>query len=269
MIGISYALVQLILFVLWLQDLSLTNTATIPAAVLNIIAAIEVVLLSFFEHSRSVRPSTLLISHLSLTCLFDLAQLRTLFLLSGFETLAAVESAIVISKFALLLCEIREKTLFLRPKYQHLSLESTSSIISRSLLWWLNGIFTRGYRSLSTFLNSYDLDFDLGSQSVAERAQRQWDERGMSIDLCLECVLISIVRPEGRLALVLSLSSALGAQFLLVIFPRLCLIGFTFAQPFLISRILNLLSQPDNETTRNQAYGLIAATALIYVGIAV
>jgi ATP-binding cassette subfamily C (CFTR/MRP) protein 1 len=55
----------------------------------------------------------------------------------------------------------------------------------------------------------------------------------------------------------------------MAVIPRLCLIGFNFAQPFLITAALNLVSEPVNPSTRNEGYGLIGATALIYLGIAV
>ncbi|GAB7352459.1 hypothetical protein MBLNU459_g2868t1 [Dothideomycetes sp. NU459] len=120
------------------------------------------------------------------------------------------------------------------------------------MLWWLNGIFAKGYRSVTLFLGSYDLDSDLASDGVAGKAQKAWNAGGMYARYSKDF-----------------LSRALGGQFMLVLFPRLCLVGFTFAQPFLISRILNFLGQRDNEGTQNQAYGLIASTALIYTGIAI
>jgi ATP-binding cassette subfamily C (CFTR/MRP) protein 1 len=71
------------------------------------------------------------------------------------------------------------------------------------------------------------------------------------------------------LTLVSSLLRALYRPFGSVILPRLCLIGFTFAQPFLISRVLSLLEEEDDDASRMRGYGMIAATTFIYVGIAV
>jgi ATP-binding cassette subfamily C (CFTR/MRP) protein 1 len=68
---------------------------------------------------------------------------------------------------------------------------------------------------------------------------------------------------------VFALWRALKGSFALVLFPRLCLIGFTFAQPFLITRVLSLLEEADDEMSRKQGYGLMGATALIHLGIAV
>lgn len=42
-----------------------------------------------------------------------------------------------------------------------------------------------------------------------------------------------------------------------------------FTQPFLIKSVLNLLGRPEDKRSRTEGYGLVAATALIYLGIAV
>ena len=44
--------------------------------------------------------------------------------------------------------------------------------------------------------------------------------------------------------------------------------AFTFAQPFLISKVIDQLSNP-RASSRGNSYGLIAATFFIYTGIAV
>lgn len=79
----------------------------------------------------------------------------------------------------------------------------------------------------------------------------------------------SLGSSKGRYALVIALASALRRPLLAVILPRLCLVGFNYAQPFLISRAVRLLEETVNEETTDQGYGLIGATALIYLGIAV
>lgn len=53
------------------------------------------------------------------------------------------------------------------------------------------------------------------------------------------------------------------------VFPRLCQIGFTFSQPFLVTRAIDLASAPNSQTYNNVGYGLIGAYALVYTGIAV
>ena len=51
--------------------------------------------------------------------------------------------------------------------------------------------------------------------------------------------------------------------------PRLAITGFTYAQTFLITAAINYLELPASFRNVNHAYGLIGATGLIYIGIAV
>jgi hypothetical protein len=50
---------------------------------------------------------------------------------------------------------------------------------------------------------------------------------------------------------------------------RLALVGFTYGQTFLFTRAIDFLIQHKDKTNANTGYGLIAATFIIYVGIAV
>ena len=52
-------------------------------------------------------------------------------------------------------------------------------------------------------------------------------------------------------------------------FPRFCLVGFSFAQPFLINRAILFSGSPNTPENRNVGYGLIGAYVLVYTGIAV
>lgn len=54
--------------------------------------------------------------------------------------------------------------------------------------------------------------------------------------------------------------------FITITIPRLCLIGFTFAQPLLLLRTTNVVG--DKDAPKNTTDGLIGATVLIYFGIA-
>lgn len=78
-----------------------------------------------------------------------------------------------------------------------------------------------------------------------------------------------VVQPERRYELVIAVSKALRWEASAVVFPRLCLIGFTFAQPFLISRVVTWLREPATAFVQDEGYALIGATFVIYAGIAV
>jgi len=73
----------------------------------------------------------------------------------------------------------------------------------------------------------------------------------------------------SKYALLLTALRCLWQELVLVVPSRACLIAFTFTQPFLISRSIRFLTEPESSNTANYGYGLIGATALIYLGIAV
>jgi ATP-binding cassette, subfamily C (CFTR/MRP), member 1 len=62
---------------------------------------------------------------------------------------------------------------------------------------------------------------------------------------------------------------AYKSQFAAGIFPRLLFSGFTFAQPFLIQSVIQFVGTPKNEWSARIASGLIGATILIYIGLAI
>ena len=74
---------------------------------------------------------------------------------------------------------------------------------------------------------------------------------------------------KHRFALIYAVFSFLRWQLLAVTIPRAILIAFNYAQPFLISRCITYLYQAPNDQTANYGRGLIGATALIYLGLAV
>ena len=78
-------------------------------------------------------------------------------------------------KLLLLVLEVQSKLSYLKPQYQGLSPESTSGIINRSFLWWLNGIFTKGSKGLAAFQGDYNLDANLRAESLGKNAQIAWD----------------------------------------------------------------------------------------------
>jgi ATP-binding cassette subfamily C (CFTR/MRP) protein 1 len=63
--------------------------------------------------------------------------------------------------------------------------------------------------------------------------------------------------------------SCFRLEVISVVPAQLFLIGFNYAQPFLFARAIKLLAEPIDERTENFGYGLIAATGIIYFGIAV
>ncbi|KAJ5719577.1 hypothetical protein N7493_007155 [Penicillium malachiteum] len=53
-----------------------------------------------------------------------------------------------------------------------------------------------------------------------------------------------------------------------IAFPRLCVVGFSIAQSFLIGKLVSVLEQTD-ELSLYKSYGLVAATVIVFTGIAI
>ena len=242
---------ELGLVVLWSLD---KTRISVASATVNFLAAIQLICLSWIEDVRSERPSTLATIYLFFTLLLDLPQARTLWLQRTHGAIAGLFSARLALKATLLVLETFEKRPYLTSPYRHLPLESTSGIINRSFLWWLNSTFQKGFRTLLSFDDLNVLDDHLTSDKLDAMIGIAWAQRK---------------QPERRLEFPLVVCKALWRPMLSIVWPRLLLICFTFSQPFLIQRTLALLTQPVNETSTTYGYGLIGATGLIYAGMAV
>lgn len=58
-------------------------------------------------------------------------------------------------------------------------------------------------------------------------------------------------------------------EFLGGILPRMAFTGFLFAQPFLVQRVLDFMTEPEHVNSSKYARSLVAAYGIVYVGIAV
>jgi hypothetical protein len=74
---------------------------------------------------------------------------------------------------------------------------------------------------------------------------------------------------KGDYALMFTVFKSLKGPLLAIVFPRLCFIGFTFCQPFLISVTLRWAERDSNSDDMSQGYGLIGAWFLVFIGLAV
>ncbi|KAH6713295.1 putative multidrug resistance protein, partial [Leptodontidium sp. MPI-SDFR-AT-0119] len=243
--------VQLGLLVLWTSNR--VTQATLPSSALSFIAAIAVLLLTGLEDSRAVQPSLLLSIYLLATLSFDAVQIRTLYLRHDNYAILGLFTASVAIKAVLLVLESRSKRSYLSAPYNVYSPETTGGIFNRSFFWWINPILVTGFRRLLTLDDLFQTDASLLSEPLGDRMQASWSKYH--------------ARGSNRLAV--SIFHCLRWPFLSVIFPRLCLIGFNYSQPFLISSAINFVSEPSATRNKNDGYGLIAAAALIYLGIAI
>jgi len=168
---------QLVVLVLWALPTSLRTRASIPAAVLSLIDACIIGALLYAEHKRSIGPSKLLTGYLFLTILLDIAQARTLFLRAELRPIASVFAASLVSKITLLFLEEVPKRSLLVPKFRDTaSLERTSGPLNRTIFWWLNGLFRKGFGGMISLGDLSIIHTKFASQPLQASLSQAWRE---------------------------------------------------------------------------------------------
>ena len=133
----AFVALNLTLLILWAITPEAATKASVPAACLDFVAAVALFILSSYEHTRSVAPSTIIAIYLVATLPLDIARVRTLFLLDNFpptKSIAAVSAILVVVKLGIVLFEAVSKRHVLLDMYRHLPPEATSGPYSRILL---------------------------------------------------------------------------------------------------------------------------------------
>ncbi|KAH8599078.1 ABC transporter-like protein [Bisporella sp. PMI_857] len=247
-----YISVQLALIVIWAPPTNSPAKLSLPASVLSMIAGLLLAALSYFEHSRSVRPSAVLSIYLIFSILFDVAQARTLWLRENNSTVAAVFTVGLGLKVAILLVEITGKRQILKEPYSQYSPEALGGVLNRSLFWWLNSLLIKGSCTRLELDDLFPLDEKLTSGYVEPRIRRSWKSS----------------TKNSTHALLLATLKCFWKKIITLVLYRYCFIAFNFCQPLLIEKTVSLLLDPDSPTKTNNGRALIGATALIYLGIA-
>ncbi|KAI8314010.1 ABC transporter atnG [Colletotrichum sp. SAR11_59] len=239
---------NLALLVFWATTSSaaITHTrATIPAAVLGLLASLGVGLLSWLEHDRSVRPSFVLSTYLFLSVLLDTARARTLWMLGPNQTIPAIFTCTLALRAVMILLESTEKRRILVPQHKGYSKEVTSGTFNRSVFFWLTSLFINGYRNILKLEDLYPLDPKLASEPLYKKLA---DAPGALFNTWLR---------------------VFAGPMSAAVVPKLFQIGFNYAQPLLIQQAIELAGLPQTGEYRNRGFGLIGAYVLVYTGIAV
>ncbi|KAK1850744.1 ABC multidrug transporter [Colletotrichum chrysophilum] len=248
---------NLALLVLWATTSSAAIThprATIPAAVLGLLASLGVGLLSWLEHDRSVRPSFVLSTYLFLSVLLDTARARTLWMLGPNQTIPAIFTCTLALRAVMILLESTEKRRILVPQHKGYSKEVTSGTFNRSVFFWLTSLFINGYRNILKLEDLYPLDPKLASEPLYKKLADAWDQ------------VPDKTRPG---ALFSTWLRVFAGPMSAAVVPKLFQISFNYAQPLLIQQAIELAGLPQTREYRNRGFGLIGAYVLVYTGIAV
>ncbi|KAF2437796.1 P-loop containing nucleoside triphosphate hydrolase protein [Karstenula rhodostoma CBS 690.94] len=252
---IGKQLLYVLLFAAQLSLLVFTATSRGIAGSQSAIAAhtllVAVVLalsgLSLFEHVRSPRSSDAINVYLFFSTIFDVVQLRTSWLCPLPATVSIAASACVAFKVVLLIAEAQDKFAWLMEDFRSLAPETLSGVYARRVFWWLNGLMNRGYRATFRPMDLMAIKEEFGSKRLLAAPQSKFDEEVL-FRICLRAFKLDVA-------------------FLVV--PRTVMLALSYTQPFLFQAIIAHLDKPSEDRDPNVGYGLIAATGLLYLSLAI
>lgn len=209
--------------------------------------------LSYVEHDRSVHPSAILTTYLLFSILFDVSQMRTLWLRRTDTAIAIVFSVGTVMKAGMLGVEMVGKRSMLQSPYRDWSPETLGGVINRSVFWWLNDLLRKGSATVLHLSDLYPLDPGLESARLQSSLKAAWENAAQ----------------QKTYALLLATFICFWKPMVAAAIPRIALIAFKFCQPLLVDRAVSLLSEPYGPKETNIGRALIGATTLVYAGVAV
>ncbi|XWW93464.1 hypothetical protein V2A60_001397 [Cordyceps javanica] len=225
---------------------------SVAASLICLLSGICVGALIYVEHIYTITPSALVSLYLTVALVFDIARARSYFLRNGLDVVGrlAVTTAVLESSLVLLL-EISKRALVRDGISATFGREAFSGFWNRRLFLWINSTLLLGFRSILSVDDLPDLGPEFDSQHLHTKFTQHWGQADK----------------HAKYALAKACFYTLPWQFICVMIPRLCYTGFTFAQPFLIRRAIEIVKEDD--VSAEETSGLIAATAVIYFGLAI
>ncbi|KAJ6786301.1 hypothetical protein PWT90_09265 [Aphanocladium album] len=254
--AVTLIAVQLANLVLWSTSSvsGLDTDATRAAATLSFISALCIAAMVYSCHGFFLHASVVLGLILTVTLPLDIVTTMTYYHRAGLEQIARLSVAVPVLKLIILLLEELSKRSLIRKDEVRKSLgsEGVAGFWNKSLFIWLNPLLLFGYRNTITRSHLPSLAPQLAAETLFQRFWKHWDKRQ---------------NKTSKFALAICCMAACPWSFLSILLPRTLVIGFSFSQPFLLQDVVDEI-QTDTPSADVQN-GLMVATALIYVGIAV
>ncbi|KAK2883394.1 hypothetical protein FQN49_000034 [Arthroderma sp. PD_2] len=236
---------QVILLALRLQKTIAQTRVSLAADTSIIVGIAGVAFLSYVNHQRSLRPSTLLSLYLSALVILDIPRVRTLWLIEGANGEAAAMTVTLILTAVALLLESTEKRSILAEEKRCGAPEEYSGLWSRTAFAWLAATFRAGYSKVLVPDDLPILDTRLQSSVLRQNLVSTWAKCKY---LCRSCFRANMF------------------SFLSAVPARLCKSVFYFAQPLLINTTVSYVQ--DDTADISFGRGLIGAWALVFLGVA-
>ena len=185
---VCYGVLKLLLLV---SDCLGIYIRSVPAAALSFADVFFLGALSYVEHSRSRKPSTILGLYLFFSIVIDCipTRLGAIYENSSERVVSNILMIAITFKAAILILELREKIPYGTVENEGPSPEETIGTFNRLFYFWLNDLLIRGYRNDLVENDMFPLDRDLSSDTLRLKFQTAWEKGKTLLDECAHAKL--------------------------------------------------------------------------------
>ncbi|POR39545.1 ABC transporter [Tolypocladium paradoxum] len=262
-----YVSLRPVVIALWATSSYPTTRISVASSTLELCAALALLIISPLAHRKSPRPSFIIEPYLVVTVLLDAVRARTAWLVGDIDAVAAALTASITVKVILLTLEATSKRHMLVHTHRHLSPEATSGFFGRGFFMWLISLLRDGSRRILSISDLFPINEKLASDKLADELSVEWNRFSTrNLDVLTPLVAGNQQRKHS-LAMATILTWRL--EVLKITVSRLLLVAFRLMQPFIIEWVVQNISGPNTQETRNRGFGLVGAVALVYFAIAV
>lgn len=171
------AVLQLSLAALWVTrgtPSSHVNLVSVAAACVSFLSSLMLCALSYVEHTKSPRPSSLLNAFLLASLFLDCALVRTVWLSDINTSIKGVVMAALGFKAISVLLEAMGKKKHLVDPSSSYTPEQTAGLYARAILAWVAPLLRTGFQRLLQPGDLFKLDEDMAAAILHEKFARKW-----------------------------------------------------------------------------------------------
>lgn len=147
-----------------------------------VIASFLLIWLSFVEHRRSTRPSTLIVAYLLFTICGNVISARQEFIISKGNGIhfsrAALLGGELFARVVLLILESQSKAKSVFIPYKSTSPEDTAGVFSKLFFWWLTDLLVVGKKRILRVSDTTPLSALLQPSQARKTVLEAWNQRG-------------------------------------------------------------------------------------------
>lgn len=231
------------------------TSTSIPAASVELVAAVTIGLIIYMQHRHAIRTSALLAIYLLVGILIDITKSRSYFIRSGQTALGGLAAATGSLRLGLFVFEevSRRNLISDQNVRNNAGPESTSGWLSRTYFLFLTPMLATGFKKELQSSHLIKLGLDFSSKAMHTKLGKSWsheDKQKSAHSLFMVCL------------------RTWKYQLLQMFVMRTVQSAFALALPFLLRRLVQIVDQDRNMAHADEnRLGILGATILTFIGV--